>query len=361
MTAVVVVGAFVYATSDWANGLLPASGTAEAQPNATRTPEAPGIVIARSDQLDLPDPFLVSSGNTDSLFLSTAFGDPTKSNVPELVGIPGGTWGPVFDSLPTVPSWALPASEGGLEWDPDVVNVDGRYLMYLAPELLPGLSPRPTHCLAVAESTSLTGPFVPVPGPPIVCQMSLGGDIDADMVRDPDGPRGPAHPNYLLWKSDNNNLPGSGPTTIWAAPLSDDGLRIDGPPVAIFTPEQQWEEPVLEAPQIVSSPDGSTWLFFSAGTGFTTSRYAIGTAKCQGPLGPCSEVSSAALIATNSQGSGPGEETLFVAPDGSTWVLYSPWHATILTALYRPVEAARIGWDSSGPYVAEAGRFPAPG
>lgn len=358
LSAVVIAG-LAYWTSKPAIGQLEGSIMAS-QPSPTPTPQAPGIVVAASSELDLPDPFLVSSSENDFLFLSTAFGDPTHSNVPELVGKPGD-WSRPFDAVPAVPSWALPSSAGGVEWDPDVVSLDGRYVMYFAPELLPNLSTRPTHCLAVATAKSLSGPFVPVPGPPIVCQMSLGGDIDADVIQDPQGPRGPAHPNYLVWKSDNNNLPGSGPTTIWAAPLSDDGLSVDGPAVAILAPAQQWELPVLEAPQMVKSPDGAYWLFFSAGTGFTTPRYAIGAAKCQGLLGPCRDVSSVPFIGSNSQGAGPGEETVYTAPDGSTWILYSPWHATILTALFRPVEAVRIGWDSSGPYIADAGHFPSPG
>jgi len=359
VTSTVVIAGLVYGAPKRANGQLAAS-ILETQPSPTLTPQAPGISIADSTQLDMPDPFLVSTKERDFLFLSTAFGDRTQSNVPEMVGRPGD-WGSAHDAMPVVPSWAIPASKGGLEWDPDVVRLDGRYVMYLSPVLLLTLSPRPTHCLGVATSNSLSGPFTPVPGPPIVCQLSLGGDIDADMIQDPEGPRGPAHPNYLVWKSDNNNLPGSAPTTIWAAALSDDGLTVDGPPVQIFTPTQPWEQPVLEAPQMVKSPYGTDWLFFSAGTGFATSGYAIGAAKCQGPLGPCRDVSTTPLISSNLQGPGPGEETVFVAPDGGTWVLYSPWHAAVLSALFRPVEAARIGWDGSGPYVAEAGKFPVPG
>ena len=49
-----------------------------------------------------------------------------------------------------------------------------------------------------------------------------------------------------------------------------------------------------------------------------------------------------------------------MAPDHSTWLLYNPWHDDEAWHWFRPVEAARIGWDSRGPYVAEAGSFPAP-
>jgi hypothetical protein len=188
----------------------------------------------------------------------------------------------------------------------------------------------------------------------------LGGDIDAQIFYDPQGPGGAAHPNYLIWKSDNNNLPGSGPTTIWAAPLSNDGLALTGAAVAIFRPDRSWEQPIIEAPQMTQAPNGTVWLFFSGGGTFSSPNYAIGAASCAGPLGGCTDISSAPLISSNAQGSGPGEETVFVGVDHSTWVLYNPWHTGDPGALLRPAEAARIGWSPQGPYVAQAGRFPPP-
>lgn len=323
----------------------------------TTTPDAPGITLASSSQLDLPDPFLLAAHQRYYLYLSTAFADPTHENVPVMVGEPGH-WGQASEALPTVPDWALSTSAGGATWDPYVVRLGNTYVMYFAPQL--NDRPPATHCIGVAVSRSPAGPFVPVGGPPLVCQIQLGGDIDAQLFDDPHGPRGAAHPNYLVWKSDNNNLPGSGPTTIWAAPLSDDGLALAGDAVAIFQPDQAWEEPVLEAPQMVEVPNGADWLFFSGGGGFYTSSYAVGAAKCTGPLGGCRDILAGPLISSNAQGSGPGEETVFVAGDHSTWLLYNPWHTGELQALLRPAEAARIGWNRQGPFVAEARRFPPP-
>ena len=335
--------------------------TAVTQPRPTTTPDAPGIILASSHQLDLPDPFLLSAHGRYYLYFSTAFNDPNHANVPELSGEPGH-WGPVSDAMPKVPAWAVPASAGGSTWDPYVVQLGQRYVMYFATTLRHGAfthPTHPTHCIGVAVSVSPEGPFVPVGREPLLCQdFLLGGDIDAQLFQDPHGPRGPAHHNYLVWKSDNNNLPGSGPTMIWAAPLSDSGLALAGKDVAIFSADRAWEEPVLEAPQMVEAPDGSDWLFFSGGTGFYSSRYAVGVAKCAGPLGGCHDTSSSPLISSNAQGSGPGEETVFVATDGSVWLLYNPWHAGAPFAVLRPVEAVHIGWNSLGPYVAEAGTFP---
>jgi len=331
--------------------------TAVAQPRPTSTPDAPGIALASSPKLDLPDPFLLSADGEYYLYLSTAFADSTHSNVPMLVGTPGH-WSSVRDALPKVPSWALSTSTGAYTWDPYVVHLGDRYVMYFASQLR-DFSPA-THCIGIALSSSPAGPFVPTGTRPLVCQAELGGDIDAQLFSDPHGPNGAAHPNYLVWKSDNNDLAGSGPTTIWAAAMSDDGLTIEGPATKIFVPGEAWEQPVLEAPQMTTAPDGTDWLFYSGGGGFYSADYAVGAARCAGPLGGCHDVSAGPLISSNAQGSGPGEETIYVGDDHSTWVLYNPWHSHEMAALLRPAEAARIGWNSLGPYVAEAGTFPSP-
>jgi hypothetical protein len=323
------------------------------QPQPVRNLNAPGIVVIGLQPLDLPDPMFVAAGGAYHVYLSTALADRTRANVPEMTGSAAG-WGPVTDALPAPPAWALPLSRGGKTWDPYVQEIGGTYLLYYSPTLRDVR--RPTHCLGVARSSSPSGPFVPVGGQPLVCQLSQGGDIDVQPFYDPNGPDGSRHPWYLIWKSDNNNLRPHRPTAIWAAPLSDNGLTLAGPPTVIFRAEHSWQKPVLEAPQMVRSPDGRDWLFFSSGSGFYTARYSMGVAACAGPLGPCHTFGPGPLVVSNSQGAGPGEETAFIAPDQSYWLLYNPWHYY----LARPVEGVRIGWNIDGPYVAEGGQFPPP-
>jgi arabinan endo-1,5-alpha-L-arabinosidase len=337
-----------------------ASAAADAtQPPPTPTPDAPGIVIASSKSFDLPDPYMLAADGEYYMYLSSAFEDPTHSYVPVMSGSPGH-WGPVSDALPALPSWALPASAGGDVWDPYVVHIAGKYVMYFAPQVRdsPIKTVEPMHCLGVATSSSPQGPFTPLPGPPIVCQSLLGGDIDAQAFSDPAQPWAPGQSNYLVWKSDDNNISPWDTTTVWIAPLSSDGLTLSGAPVAIFRPEEQWEVPVIEAPQMVRAPNGKIWLFFSAGTGYFNQRYAMSAALCNGPRGGCHDVFKKPLIASNTQGPGPGEETVFQSSDGSTWLLYNPWFAGSSFAPLRPVEAARIGWSSRGPYVADAHALP---
>ena len=329
------------------------------QPPPTKTPQAPGIAIAASSVYDIPDPYLVSYGGEYYMYLSSAFGDATNSNIPYLVGTPGH-WSAIHEALPTEPSWAWSSAAGATTWDPFVARVGTKYLMYAAPSFRADRLNTPMHCIMVAVADTPAGPFAPVGKSPLVCQQSLGGDIDTQLFFDPTGPRGRSHPLYLIWKSDNNNLPGSGPCTIWATPMDNDGVALAGKPTAIFRPTQPWEKPVLEAPTMVRSPNGGYWLFFSSGAGYYTPRYDMGVVECTGILSGCFTDPPRLFLKSNAQGPGPGEETVFVAHDGSMWLLYNPWHSRIRIAPLRPAEAVSVGWSSNGPYLAEAGQFPPP-
>jgi hypothetical protein len=324
-----------------------------AQPRPTTTPMAPGISIAQQ-RFDLPDPFLLNEHHTYYMYLSTAFGNTTQ-NIPLFVGRPGRWSSRSIDAVPYLPEWASPS----LTWSPSVYKLDGRYVMYFSP-LVTGSSP-PQHCIAIATSSTPTGPFL-VRRTPFICQRNFGGDIDPQLFVDPHGPKGPSHPNYMVWKSDNNSTPGDGTTTIWARPLANDGLSLTGKPKTIYQPDPSlsWQLPLVEAPQMALASNSDVWVFFSAGTGFFSPDYAMGAVKCVGPLGPCNKPQPTPLIASNAQGSGPGEETYFMGPDGSDWLLYSPTHAADPAKVARPIEAARIGWGKAGPYVAQAGKFPLP-
>jgi hypothetical protein len=336
-------------------------GAAEREtPQGTHPPTAsqaaPGIAIARA-RFDLPDPFLLDVGGTYYMYLSSAFGDGSQ-NVPVLTGKPGHWSKRPIDAVPDLPAWAIgDPAKLDLTWSPAVYKFGDLYVMYLAPQIR-GSTPT-QHCIAIGLSPDPAGPFFIDPAP-FICQRNLGGDIDPQLFVDPHGPDGPARPDYLIWKSDNNSTAGDGVDTIWAQPLANDGYTLEGQPVPIFTPDESWQRPLVEAPQMALSPEGAVWLFFSAGAGFYTADYGVGAVRCTGPLGPCTDPLAGPLLTTNAQGSGPGEETYFAGPQGSDWLLYSPVHTGDIAYLVRPVEAARIAWRGSVPYLAVPGGFPVP-
>jgi hypothetical protein len=325
----------------------------------TATPNAPAIVVADSTIQDLSGGWLMSSQGQYLLFVSTSFGDP-RDNIPMLTGSPGH-WSAAVDALPTMPAWAVPVSRGGTTWEPEVHRFGATYVLYYSAKLA-GVTP-PTQCLGTAVADSATGPYSPSPQP-IVCQKDQGGDIDPQAIVDDTSPA--ARP-YLVWKSDNNSTNHTGTDLIWSQPLAPDGLTVVGSPTSIFGLAQTpaWARPIIEAPQMVEAPNRTWWLFYSGGDGFGGPNYAVGAAKCAGISGPCTAVGTQPLVGSNAQGVGPGEETIFQTggsstTGSSTWVLYNPWHVNIPYRWFRPVVAARIGWNPAGPYIAEAGGFPAP-
>jgi hypothetical protein len=71
---------------------------------------------------------------------------------------------------------------------------------------------------------------------------------------------------------------------------------------------------------------------------------------CSSIQGPCRDTRTTPFISSNTQGRGPGEESLY-QQNGVTWLLYSP-NAIFGPYLYRPLAVARVAVGANGPYVA---------
>ena len=104
--------------------------------------------------------------------------------------------------------------------------------------------------------------------------------------------------------------------------------------------------------------EGAYYLFYS-GFWFNQPGYAIGVARCSGPLGPCHDTSPTPLLASNAQGAGPGEASVFSDPNG-IWLVYAPFHSAVpLSGPPRPATVVRLGFAPTGPYVAATPKTPA--
>ena len=321
-------GAFGAAAGDGALGLR----TPYFDPPALADPASPGFTI--NSGADQPDPFLYQQGGRYYLFTSQ---DKVPQNVPVRSGTTVGQWGGPTDALPDPPAWATP----GVTWAPDVAPFGTHDVLYFTSQLR-GVSPS-TMCIGDAISTSVEGPYLASPVP-FICQQSLGGSIDPRVFVDADG-----QPS-MIWKSDQNAHSSTADTQIYSQPLSADGLHLLGQPTAIFSPDESWQGHIVEAPQLMLVR-GSYYLFYSGGW-FNQPGYSIGAARCSGPLGPCHDQSSSPLLASNVQGQGPGEESVFANAAG-LWLLYTPFSSTLpLPGPPRPVSMAHLGFGPTGPYLA---------
>jgi len=103
---------------------------------------------------------------------------------------------------------------------------------------------------------------------------------------------------------------------------------------------------------------GADWLIYSANW-YNSPAYGIGAARCAGPAGPCADLGPAPLMATNLQGAGPGEASVFHDSAG-IWMLYSPRRslAPKPDIPARPVFITRLGFTPLGAYLASG---PLPG
>jgi hypothetical protein len=317
------------ATGDAAIGLR----TPYFEPPTATDPAHPGTTIVSG--ADQPDPFMLVEGGRHYLFTSQ---DRVPANVPVRSGVLVGQWGAVTDALPDLPAWASP----GETWAPDVHRFGSHYLLYFT-ALLKGSDPG-IECIGDAVSTKPAGPYLSA-ATPLICQSAQGGSIDPRTFVDSDGTP------YLLWKSDeNSDVHGTAPTNIYSQPLSADGMHLEGQPTRIFGPDEPWQGRIVEAPDLVLVR-GLYYLFYS-GNWFNQPAYAIGVAPCAGPLGPCIDTSSTPLLASNAQGAGPGEESVFTDSAG-VWLLYTPFRSDLpLPGPPRPVALARLGFGPSGPYLA---------
>ena len=260
--------------------------------------------------VDFPDPFVLPHRGRYLAYATNARAFAANVQMAESDDL--STWRQVrdgarlHDAMPTLPGWA----RAGLTWAPVVEPIGGRYVLYFTAR--EAASER--QCVGVATSASPLGPFVSPAPAPLVCQRAEGGTIDPSVFRDADGTR------YLLYKNDGNNPAVLRPARIYAQRLTPDGLALLGEARPLIRNDRHWEWRVVEAPAMVRTPRGGYGLFYS-GNHFgwepdqRLSNYAIGYARCAGPMGPCVKARDNPILKSRNDAggclSGPGHQTVF--------------------------------------------------
>ncbi len=308
---------------------------------AAPDPQRPAVLLHVTEPSpSLPNPFVLPVDDGYLMFTTEARDAVgAKQNVPVLRSASLRSWAFVRDALPDVGAWATPEAT----WAPDVAHVDGGWALYYTARLA-GHRPA-TQCIGAAVAGAPEGPYRPGTKP-IVCQLDRGGSIDPRTFRAGDGTL------WLHWKSDDNaDVDGTSTSTIYAQELSADGTTLVGAPARILEVSQPWEGRIVEAPDMIEAA-GSRWLFYS-GNWFNQPDYAIGVARCDSPAGPCTKVFDRPWLASNAQGSGPGEGSLFQDHDGRWRLIYSPVAQQYRSETDRPIALATVGFDDHGPYLAD--------
>jgi beta-xylosidase len=278
---------------------------------------------------DFPDPAVLQVGDRYYAYATQGSG----GNIQTATSNDLVHWTAGKDALPTVGSWA----SSGNTWAPEVIVVGSAYVMfYVAHDNASG-----RQCIGRAHAGSPAGPFVDGRTKPLVCQTDLGGSIDPDPVRDPDGTI------YLYWKNDGNCC--GQPVRLWAQPLNADASALQGTATELFGNTKPWQGTLIEAPEMLVRR-GRHYLFYSAND-YASAHYAIGYATCRGPLGPCTDASEEPLVATDDAAVGPGHCYPVTLADGSTWLLYHAWKPGAVGTSYpgRELWLDRLRWDGDVP------------
>lgn len=285
---------------------------------AARSPsdEPPFVPVYEAN---FPDPFIVPYKGRFLAYATNA--ERHQANVQMAVSDDLVHWAPLrrddgklHDAMPVLPRWA----ERGRTWAPELFRLDGRFLLFFtARERASG-----RQCTGVATSVDPMGPFVDDSDAPLICQRDLGGTIDASPFRDADGQL------YLYFKPDANAV--GKPTEILVQRMTPDGMGLVGEPVALLRNDRPWEAHVIESPTMVRRGD-SYILFFSANHfGWEPhqrlSPYAMGYARCNGPMGPCTDAPENPILYSyhgRRAGclSGPGHQVVFEA-DGRQFIAF---------------------------------------
>jgi beta-xylosidase len=319
----------------------------------TTTPPAAGDLAdpatIASPSENLPDPFVLKVPGGYELYTSQTglYGQI----IPTAFATTFGHWPATHSAMTSVPSWAT----NGFDWAPDVRYIDGQYVMYYDSMAQPSLYydqqgtgfSHYAQCIGVATSRTPGGPFVGQSSP-LICDFASHGAIDPRTFLAADGKL------YLDWKSDDNAAAPApySVSHLFAQQLSANGLALAGPAHLLLTSDERWQEKIVEAPDMVEVR-GKFWLFYS-GSWFNNPSYGVGYAACTGPIGPCTDrTTKGPFVGSNSQGQGPGEESLFEDSNGQWWMLYSPWYFGWQGSSNRPLAFAPVAFSAS-PYVAAA-------
>lgn len=206
------------------------------------------------------------------------------------------TWRVEGSALAALPDWARP----GATWAPAVIEHGGRWLLYYTVrEDASGL-----QCISVATGPGAGGPFVDASTGPLVCERDEGGSIDPDPVVD--GGR-----LHLLWKTELDTLGRA--AELRGAALDTTGTAVDGPVSTLLTAASAWERRTIEGPAMLRS--GGYHLLYSGGS-WNGGGYAVGAARCESVVGPCSRVSAEPVLRTQGSLTGPGGLSVFSGPTG---------------------------------------------
>lgn len=225
---------------------------------------------------DFPDPTIINVGDTWHAFGTQSLFNFQDIKTQYATSTDFTTWQlhEGHDALRNLPSWVDQSNPK--IWAPDVIQVDdGSFVMYYSATTNTAGNGR-FHCLGVATSPNVEGPYDSVSDTPFSCPTNEGGAIDASGFRDADGKR------YVTYKIDGNALGGGGlcnndvlpqkDTWIMLQEVEQDGYTLVGAAREILNRDAR-DGPLIEGPSLVRMP-GTVYVLHFSSQCYTTEYYS---------------------------------------------------------------------------------------
>ncbi|HEY0682296.1 MAG TPA: glycoside hydrolase family 43 protein [Steroidobacter sp.] len=262
---------------------------------------------------NFPDPFLLEAGGRIYAYATNS--DGLRVQVSSSTDL--NHWSTPTDALARLPAWVNQNKPD--VWAPEVLRVDSRYVLYFSARSKSVTRPDGVGrlCIGTALSRHPDREFVPSDSP-MICDEFAEGVIDVSPFRDGDR-------LYLYYKNDGNCC--GRETSIFGRELDSTGLTAIGPTKKLgVSNDQPWEGHVIEAPTMMER-EGAYYLFYSANA-YDKAAYAVGYARCEGPLGPCKDASTQPILKTPTQPLGwfgPGHQSILQVR-GRMVMAYHAWN-----------------------------------
>ncbi len=261
---------------------------------------------------DHPDPSIIRVGRD---YWATSTSSEWGPQFPLLHSTDLVNWeqtGVVFEHRP---DWAV-----GNFWAPEISQFNGRYYVYYVGKKKGG------HlAVAVATADKPSGPYKD--HGPLVSQEH--GSIDPVPCFDEN------NKPYLVWKDDNNSVHQQ--TTIWAQPLSPDGLKLTGQMTALIHNDADWEGALVEGPYVLRRGDWFYLFYSGSGCCGVDCHYGMGVARSHSLLGPWEKNPDNPILAFNGKWKCPGHGSIVTDERGSYWLLYHAY--SVRSSIYTGREA----------------------
>lgn len=236
---------------------------------------------------NFPDPSMIRVGNDFYAFSTNGHVSNKYIHIQMASSSDFNTWtfAGTKDALPTLPAWV--DSSNPRVWAPDVVQVGSEFLMYFTAASAANTK---LHCLGVATSKNVMGPYVATSQQAWACPLSQGGAIDPAGYYDPD-----TNTRWVVYKIDGNSIGHGGdcnngvkpivgtPILLQQVSVADGYTKIGGTTTLITNGPA--DGPVTEAPSLSRLADGSYVLFFSSNC-YSTPLYDVSYAMASNIKGP---------------------------------------------------------------------------